>query len=165
MKRTKKRGQKITWSGSRWCSLVAWQWCCGNGAASNVGERESREIEVTVLLFPSVLLSSLLPCFSHFYHLCFFFFFSISFVFSVHFSLSVFVSFVVLSFLLFFSLYLSPLYSFIFPPFSLFFKPFLVLSPVRPPLLFYLVSPCLTFVPPLLFFFPFSPLFIGGHYL
>jgi hypothetical protein len=41
----------------------------------------------------------------------------------------------------------------------------LVLSPIHPPLLFYLVSPCLTFVPPLLFFFPFSPLFIGGHYL
>jgi hypothetical protein len=84
MKRTKKRGQKITWSGSH----SAWQWCCGNGTASNVGKREPREIEVTVLLFPSVLLPSFLPCFSHFYHLCFLsFFFSISSVLSVHFSL------------------------------------------------------------------------------
>ena len=115
MKRTKKRGQKITWSGSRWCSLVAWQWCCGNGAASNVGEREPREIEVIVLLFPSVLLPSLLPCFSHFYHLCFFFFFSISSVFSVHFSLC-------------FRLLCCSFFSFIF------------LSLPLPPLFFYLPS-------------------------
>jgi len=63
----------------------------------------------------------------------------------------------------YFSLSASPPFILIFPPFSLFFKPFLVLSPIHPPLLFYLVSPCLTFVPPLLFFFPFSPLFIGGQ--
>jgi hypothetical protein len=117
MKRTKKRGQKITWSGSH----SAWQWCCGNGTASNVGKREPREIEVTVLLFPSVLLPSFLPCFSHFYHLCFLCFIS-SFLslFYQFISLSVFVSFVVLSFLLFFSLCLSPLYSYLPSFFSIF---------------------------------------------